>query len=125
MNPDPSPGPAGSAAGLAARVALALERHHDLGAGDIESAGKRIDRLLERIDFGLLGIERVKRELGLRRAELLSRHADELRALDAQQTEIETLEQTIDAFARKFNIAGAEVVVPFEGERNPRGQARG
>src|SRR5207237_4460519 len=32
-------------------------------------------------------VERVKRELGLRRAELLSRHADELRALDAQQTE--------------------------------------
>ena len=70
-------------------------------------------------------VERVKRELGLRRAELLSRHADELRALDAQQTEIDTLEQTIDAFARRFNIAGAEVVVPFEGERNPRGQARG
>src|SRR5947208_2463801 len=57
MNRDPSPGPAGSAAGLAARVALALERHHDLAA-DVESAGKRIDRLLERIDFGLLGIER-------------------------------------------------------------------
>ena len=70
-------------------------------------------------------VERVKRELGLRRAELLSRHADELRALDAQQTEIDTLEQTVDAFARKFNIAGGEVVVPFEGDRNPRGQVRG
>ena len=70
-------------------------------------------------------VERVKRELGLRRAELLSRHAEELRALDAQQTEIDTLEQTIDAFARKFNIAGGEVVVPFEGDRNARGQARG
>jgi len=70
-------------------------------------------------------IERVKRELGLRRAELLSRHAEELRALDAQQTEIDTLEQTVDAFARKFNIAGGEVVVPFEGDRNSRGQARG
>jgi hypothetical protein len=70
-------------------------------------------------------IERVKRELGLRRAELLSRHAEELRALDAQQTEIDTLEQTVDAFARKFNIAGGEVVVPFEGDRNARGQGRG
>jgi len=69
-------------------------------------------------------VERVKRELGVRRAELLSRHAEELRALDAAQTEIDTLEQTIDAFARKFNIAGGEVVVPFEGERNPRGQVR-
>jgi hypothetical protein len=70
-------------------------------------------------------VERVKRELGLRRAELLSRHAEELRALDAQQTEIDTLEQTVDAFARKFNIAGGEVVVPFEGDRNARGQGRG
>jgi hypothetical protein len=70
-------------------------------------------------------VERVKRELGVRRAELLSRHAEELRALDAQQTEIDTLEQTIDAFARKFNIAGGEVVVPFEGDRNARGQVRG
>jgi hypothetical protein len=70
-------------------------------------------------------LERVKRELGLRRAELLSRHAEELRALDAQQTEIDTLEQTVDAFARKFNIAGGEVVVPFEGDRNARGQGRG
>jgi len=69
-------------------------------------------------------VERVKRELGVRRAELLSRHAEELRALDAAQTEIDTLEQTIDAFARKFNIAGGEVVVPFEGDRNPRGQVR-
>ena len=69
-------------------------------------------------------VERVKRELGVRRAELLSRHAEELRALDAAQTEIDTLEQTVDAFARKFNIAGGEVVVPFEGDRNPRGQVR-
>jgi len=69
-------------------------------------------------------VERVKRELGVRRAELLSRHAEELRALDAAQTEVDTLEQTVDAFARKFNIAGGEVVVPFEGDRNPRGQVR-
>jgi hypothetical protein len=69
-------------------------------------------------------IERVKRELGVRRAELLSRHAEELRALDAAQTDIDTFEQTIDAFARKFNIAGGEVVVPFDGERGARGQAR-
>src|SRR5439155_14927945 len=69
-------------------------------------------------------VERVKRELGVRRAELLSRHAEELRALDAAQTEIDTLEQTIDAFARKFNIPGSEVVVPFEGDRNSRGQGR-
>jgi hypothetical protein len=69
-------------------------------------------------------VERVKREFGVRRAELLTRHAEELRALDAEQTEIDTFEQAIDTFARKFNLAGAEVVVPFE-ERNSRGQARG
>src|SRR5436190_5781864 len=70
-------------------------------------------------------VERVKRELGVRRAEILSRHAEELRALDAAQTEIDAFEQTIDAFARKFNIAGGEVVVPFDGDRNSRGQSRG
>ena len=59
-------------------------------------------------------LDRVKRELGLRRAELLTRHAEELRALDAEQSEIDAFEQAIDAFARKFNLAGAEVVVPFE-----------
>ena len=69
-------------------------------------------------------VERVKRELGVRRAEILSRHAEELRALDAAQTEIDAFEQTIDAFARKFNIPGSEVVVPFEGDRNSRGQGR-
>ena len=69
-------------------------------------------------------LDRVKRELGVRRAELLTRHAEELRALDAEQGEIDAFEQAIDAFARKFNLAGAEVVVPFE-ERNARGQARG
>ena len=38
---------------------------------------------------------------------------------------IATEHQTIDTFARKFNIAGTEVVVPFEGDRNSRGQSRG
>ena len=66
-------------------------------------------------------VERVKRELGVRRAEMLARHAEELRALDAEQTEIDTFEQAIDAFARKFNVAGPEVVIPFDA----RGQARG
>jgi len=50
----------------------------------------------------------------LSRTDLLTRHAEELRALDAEQSEIDAFEQAIDAFARKFNLAGAEVVVPFE-----------
>jgi hypothetical protein len=66
-------------------------------------------------------VERVKRELSVRRTEILTRHAEELRALDAEQSEIDTFEQAIDTFARKFNIPGAEVVVPFDS----RGQARG
>jgi hypothetical protein len=64
-------------------------------------------------------IERLKRELGTRRAEILSRHAQELKDLEADQAEIDTFEQTINAFARKFKLAGAEVVVPFEAERRP------
>jgi hypothetical protein len=59
-------------------------------------------------------IERLKRELGTRRAEILSRHAQELKDLEADQAEIDTFEQTINAFARKFKLAGADVVVPFE-----------
>ena len=46
-----------SAARLAARVAL-LEGHHDLRARQVELAREGIDRLLERIDLALFGVER-------------------------------------------------------------------
>jgi hypothetical protein len=59
-------------------------------------------------------IERLKRELGTRRAEILSRHAEELKGLEADQAEIDAFDQAINAFARKFKLAGADVVVPFE-----------
>jgi hypothetical protein len=49
----------------------------------------------------------------MRRSEMLARHAEELKALDAQQAEIDTIEQAIAAFAQKFKGAEAEVV-PFE-----------
>jgi hypothetical protein len=62
-------------------------------------------------------IERLKRELGTRRAEILSRRAQELRDLEADQAEIDAFEQAINVFARKFKLAGADVVVPFEGGR--------
>jgi hypothetical protein len=55
-------------------------------------------------------IERVKRELDQRRSEMLVRHAEELKALEGNQAEIEILEQAIDSFARKFNLGGAKVV---------------
>ena len=55
-------------------------------------------------------LDRVKRELDVRRSEMLARHAEELRALETDKKEIDILEQAIDGIARKFNIGGAEVV---------------
>src|SRR6266581_7597112 len=48
-------------------------------------------------------IARVKNEIGTRRAEMLARHAEELKELDAEQTQLETLEQAIEMFLRKAN----------------------
>jgi hypothetical protein len=55
-------------------------------------------------------LERVKRELDVRRSEMLARHAEELRALDADKAEIDIVEQTIEELVRKFNIGSAEVL---------------
>jgi hypothetical protein len=46
-------------------------------------------------------IERVKNELGERRTEMLARHAEELKGLEAEQSQLETLEQAIEMFLRK------------------------
>ena len=70
-------------------------------------------------------LERLKHELGSRRDVILARHAEELKDLEADQAEIDVFEQAIDAFARKFKVAGGEVVVPFDGDRGSRGLARG
>ena len=120
VSPAPAPESLGpeSLAELAVAVAEAVSRDAAPVINRLEGVASVWDQL-SRTD-----LDRVKRELGLRRAELLTRHAEELRALDAEQSEIDAFEQAIDAFARKFNLAGAEVVVPFE-ERNARGQARG
>ncbi len=48
-------------------------------------------------------IERVKDELGAQRAEMLARHAEELKELEAEQTQLKTLEQAIQMFLRKAN----------------------
>ena len=97
-----------SLAELAVAVAEAVSRDAAPVINRLEGVASVWDQL-SRTD-----LDRVKRELGLRRAALLTRHAEELRALDAEQSEIDAFEQAIDAFARKFNLAGAEVVVPFE-----------
>jgi hypothetical protein len=70
-------------------------------------------------------IERAKQELDIRRAEMLARHAEELKALDTDQNEIDSLAQAIDAFVRKFNLpsAGASVVHLDEQRDRLQGQA--
>ena len=110
VSPAPAPESLGpeSLAELAVAVAEAVSRDAAPVINRLEGVASVWDQL-SRTD-----LDRVKRELGLRRAELLTRHAEELRALDAEQSEIDAFEQAIDAFARKFNLAGAEVVVPFE-----------
>lgn len=62
-------------------------------------------------------IERAKHELGVRRAEMLARHADELKALEGDQAQIEMLEQAIATFTQKFAQSG---VVKLEDERELR-----
>ena len=46
-------------------------------------------------------IERAKQRLAAQRTETLSRHAEELKALDADQAEIETFERLVAAFVNK------------------------
>ena len=61
-------------------------------------------------------IERAKHELGVRRAEMLARHAEELQALEGDQAQLDALEQAIAAFAQKFARGGAKA----ENERERR-----
>ena len=46
-------------------------------------------------------IERAKQRLAAQRTETLSRHAEELKALDADQAEIETFERLVVEFVNK------------------------
>jgi hypothetical protein len=68
-------------------------------------------------------VERVKHGLTSRRSVLLARHAEELKALDTEQTEIDVIERAIGAFASKFKIGGGAEVVPFNAEHNAHTQA--
>ena len=69
-------------------------------------------------------IERAKDELGVRRSEMLARHAEELKGLDSSQAELDTLERAIEAFARKFKLPAAEGgVVQLDERRESRLQA--
>jgi hypothetical protein len=70
-------------------------------------------------------IERANHELGIRRAEMVARHAEELQALDVDQSEIDTLALAIDAFVRKFNSPSAAGSVVRLDEQRDRLQSRG
>jgi hypothetical protein len=67
-------------------------------------------------------LDRAKTELGERRAEMLTRHAEELKGLDADQSQLETLEQAIASFLQKFN-SPESAVVKLDEERELRQQA--
>jgi len=69
-------------------------------------------------------IERAKSELGERRAEMLARHAEELKGLDADQSQLDTLEHAIASFLQKFNSSSSQsAVVKLDEERELRQQA--
>jgi hypothetical protein len=65
-------------------------------------------------------IERAKQDLVTRREEMLARHAEELQGLEADQTQLDTLEQAIAAFLQKFNSPGGAGVVKLDAERELR-----
>jgi hypothetical protein len=48
-------------------------------------------------------IEDAKHVLSMRRSKTLARHAEELKVLEVDEAELETLEQAITAFAQKFS----------------------
>ena len=64
-------------------------------------------------------LERVKRGLAARRSEMLARHAEELKGLEADQSEIDVIEKAIAAFAQKFKLTSTAEVIPLDGERVP------
>ena len=49
--------------------------------------------------------EQAREQLELRREETLRKHAEEISALDAEQTDVETLDRMVTEFSRKFKIA--------------------
>jgi hypothetical protein len=63
-------------------------------------------------------LEHVKSGVATRRAEMLARHAEELKPLEAEQAEIDAIEKAIAIFTQKFKITSAEIV-PLGGERVP------
>src|SRR5262249_49243180 len=64
-------------------------------------------------------IERVKRGVATRRAEMLSRHAQELKALETEQSEIDAIEKAVALFTQKFKLDKSAEVLVLDEERAP------
>jgi hypothetical protein len=71
-------------------------------------------------------IQNAKNELAGRRTEMLTRHAEELKAVDGDQAQLDTLAEAIELFARKFKPAPTPNagVVTLDEERELRMQGR-
>jgi hypothetical protein len=74
-------------------------------------------------------IQNAKNELAARRAEMLARHEAELKAIDADQGQLDSLAEAIELFARKFKLpmqaeaANADVVTLEEQRELRQGRA--
>ena len=88
----------------------------------------------DRVEGGLIvwekltpdDIARATDELGARRAETLARHAEELRSLEADRSEIESLEQAITDFVQRFHPSVREPDIAMLGQEGDlRLQAHG
>ena len=92
---------------------LAAAAETDLGT----NTKKGVDGMWDKLTAG--DLERVKRGLATRRSEILARHAEELKALEAEQSEIDVIEKAIAVFTQKFKLTSTAEVIPLEGERVP------
>jgi hypothetical protein len=58
-------------------------------------------------------VERAKAALDEKRAEVLSRHVDEIKGLDAQLRDIESFERVVEAFFEEHLLPDAAAVQPL------------
>jgi hypothetical protein len=116
---DPIPGDAEpTAAAPKANKAAAAPAAGGITQGDIAQGGGTVWDKLTPDD-----IERATHEIDLRRTRTLGRHDEELNALDAERAQLETLEQAIANFTRKFRLTPAEdEIVKLDKERELRHQ---
>lgn len=129
LDPDPDPDPAADPDPVSKPVegVVAAEDvpQNDAEAAEPSPASEGVAVMSDEV-IPIDAIERASRELDARRAELLARHAEELKALDADQKEIDAMAQALSAFMRKFNLgSSAGSVVRLDEERDMRLQSHG